>query len=247
MSTNTSAAQAARALDTLLAGTSDLAGRLAITRDQLRGRIVFTSSFGREDQAILHAVATARLDVSDVTFDTGRLFPETLETIEATAGRYRIPISVISPDASATQALIARDGVLGFRTSIEARKACCDVRKVIPLEGSLKGAAGWIVGLRRDQSTDRSGTPLVAYDDVFGVLKISPLADWTDQRLTDFLDDHDIPTNPLHAKGYPSIGCAPCTRAVAPGGDPRSGRWWWEQYEGKECGLHAGRRGGVAA
>jgi len=247
MSTDTTPAQTARALDTLFATTFDLAERLALAREHLSGRIVFTSSFGREDQAIVHAIATRRLDISVVTFDTGRLFPETLETIAATADRYRLAISVLSPDADATRSLVARDGILGFRTSVEARKACCKVRKVMLLANSLEGAAGWVVGLRRDQSADRSGTPFVAYDDVFGVVKVSPLADWTEERLSDYLAINDIPTNPLHAEGYPSIGCAPCTRAVAPGDDPRSGRWWWEQYEGKECGLHAGRRKGAAA
>jgi len=237
-----SAIPTASALDRLLHDRNDIVERLRAVRGHIDGRIVFTSSIGIEDQAILHAITAADVAIDVVTFDTGRLFPETLATIDASSRRYGRPIAVAVPDAVETSALVARDGILGFRSSVDARKACCHVRKVRPLEAALKGAAAWVVGLRRGQSADRAATPFAAYDPAFDVLKVSPIADWSDERLADFVGINDIPLNPLHAEGYPSIGCAPCTRPVAPGEDPRSGRWWWELLDGKECGLHTRRR-----
>ena len=136
------------------------------------------------------------------------------------------------------EALIARDGVLGFRNSIEARKACCHVRKVVPLKRPLAGAAGWVTGLRRGQSGGRADVPFAAWDEEFKLVKLNPIADWPLEKLEAYVEEHAIPVNPLHARGFPSIGCAPCTRAIQPGEDIRAGRWWWESDWGRECGLH---------
>jgi phosphoadenosine phosphosulfate reductase len=149
-----------------------------------------------------------------------------------------IPIRVLAPDAAAAEALVARDGVYGFRSSIEARKACCDVRKVRPLRRGLAGAAGWIPGLRRGQSAGRAEVPFAAWDGAYGLIKLNPLADWRLEQVEAYIARHGVPVNALHARGFPSIGCQPCTRAIRPGEDIRAGRWWWENEDGKECGLH---------
>ena len=233
----------AAALDQALATTASLAGRIRLIRDRIPGRIAFSTSLGIEDQAVLHAIAAADANIDVFTLDTGRHFAETLETIAASRARYGVNIRLVAPDASEVEALTTRDGVFGFRNSVDARKACCDVRKVRPLNRALAGASGWITGLRREQAASRTTTPFAAYDTGLGLVKLNPIADWTLPQLEAFVADHAIPVNPLHARGFPSIGCQPCTRAVKPGEDIRAGRWWWER-EGeadlaqKECGLH---------
>jgi phosphoadenosine phosphosulfate reductase len=227
---------------------ADLAGRLAATPDLVRrieliaaavpGRVAFSTSLGIEDQAVLHAVAQSGTGIDVFTLDTGRLFPETLDTLAESEARYGVKIRVLAPEAAAVEALVARDGIYGFRASIEARKACCHVRKVEPLNRALAGAAAWITGLRRGQSAERAEVPFAAFDAEHGLIKVSPLADWDIERLKAYVAAHDIPVNPLHAKGFPSIGCAPCTRAIRANEDERAGRWWWENEDGKECGLH---------
>ncbi len=172
------------------------------------------------------------------TLDTGRLFPEVLETIELSELRFRIRIRLMAPVAEEVEELVARDGVYGFRNSIENRKACCEIRKVRPLNRALEGAQGWITGLRREHSDARADVPLAAWDAERGLIKINPVADWTTERLMTYLKANNVPVNPLHEKGFVSIGCAPCTRAIKPGEDPRAGRWWWETEDKKECGLH---------
>jgi phosphoadenosine phosphosulfate reductase len=200
------------------------------------GPIVFSTSLGIEDQAILHAIAAAGAPVDIFTLDTGYLFPETIETIALSEQRYGLGIRVLAPEAADVEALTARDGVMGFRLSIAARKACCEVRKVRPLRRALAGAGSWITGLRRGQSAGRSAVSFAAWDQEHRLLKINPLADWSLDRLEAYIAAHDVPVNPLHAKGFPSIGCQPCTRAIRPGEDVRAGRWWWESADGKECG-----------
>jgi phosphoadenosine phosphosulfate reductase len=170
--------------------------------------------------------------------DTGRHFPETLDTLDRSQKRYAVAIRVVAPDAAELEALVARDGVLGFRHSIEARKACCEVRKVRPLQRALAGASAWITGLRRGQSAGRHDIPFAAWDEGDGLIKVNPLADWSLEKLNAYILANDIPVNALHARGFPSIGCQPCTRAVRSGEDIRAGRWWWENEDGKECGLH---------
>jgi phosphoadenosine phosphosulfate reductase len=225
-------------IDAALSRVTRLEDRLVALRDRIEGRLTFSTSLGLEDQAVLHGINATRIITDVFTLDTGRHFPETLETIAASEQRYGRRIAVVAPDASALEVLVARDGVLGFRHAIEARKACCEVRKVAPLRRALQGAAGWITGLRRGQSTGRAAVPFAAWDADLGLIKLNPIADWSDDQLADYIRTHDIPINPLHAQGYPSIGCQPCTRAIRPGEDIRAGRWWWENEDGKECGLH---------
>jgi phosphoadenosine phosphosulfate reductase len=221
---------------------TDLETRLAEVARRAPGPIAFSTSLGIEDQAILHAIVAAGAKVDVFTLDTGRLFPETIETIERSEQHYGLRIRVMAPEAADVEALVARDGAMGFRLSIEARKACCDVRKVRPLKRALAGAGSWITGLRRGQSGGRGAVVLAAWDAEHRLVKINPLADWPLDRLEAYVAAHDVPVNPLHARGFPSIGCQPCTRAVRPGEDVRAGRWWWENEDGKECGLHANPR-----
>ena len=228
----------AEALDERLARVKSLTDRIREMRRRIEGRIVFSTSLQLEDQAILHAIAESGADIDIFTLDTGRLFPEVLETVELSEIRYRLRIRLVAPDANEVQELVARDGVFGFRHSIENRKSCCEIRKVRPLNRELSGAQGWISGLRREHSEERSEVKLAAWDDARGLIKVNPVADWSTQDLTAYVAANNIPVNPLHARGFVSIGCAPCTRAVQPGENPRAGRWWWENEEKKECGLH---------
>jgi phosphoadenosine phosphosulfate reductase len=215
-----------------------LAARLATARASLHGRIVFTTSFGLEDQAIAHAIFSQNLDIDVLTLDTGRLFEETYAVWRDTEQKYGIRIPALTPDRPALESWIIVHGINGFRDSVAARHGCCHVRKVEPLLRALIGASGWITGLRADQSRDRSQTPLAASDPNGGVLKINPLADWRREDIAAYVAQHTIPYNALHDRGFPSIGCAPCTRAVKVGEPERAGRWWWEQEAKKECGLH---------
>ena len=217
----------------------DLFGRLAAVRSAIAGRIVFTTSFGLEDQAVAHAIFVQHLAIDIVTLDTGRLFPETHQVWAETERRYGRRIHAIVPEHAQVEAFVGRHGIDGFRASVEARHACCGVRKVAPLGRALNGAAAWITGLRAEQSAERADIRFAALDPVHRLIKVNPLLDWTRSRLADFVHLHHIPYNALHDRGFPSIGCAPCTRAVEPGEPERAGRWWWEQEEKKECGLHS--------
>ncbi len=238
----------ARKLDRELSELPDLEARLELIAETITGRIAFSTSLGLEDQAVLHGAAAANTNFDIFTLDTGRHFPETLETLEASELRYRLKIRLVFPDAAEVESLVARDGIMGFRQSIDARKACCEIRKVRPLNKALKGAAAWITGIRRDQSGNRASVPFAAWDGEHQLIKLNPIADWTLEQLERYVDANDIPVNPLHAQGYPSIGCQPCTRAIRPGEDIRAGRWWWENEDGKECGLHnRPKKKGVAA
>lgn len=239
---------AAEHLNARLEGISGLPDRVAELRRSVEGRIAFSTSLGLDDQAILHAIAESGADIDVFTLDTGRLFPEVLETVELSEIRYGLRIRFVMPEAAEVEKLVARDGVFGFRQSVENRKACCEVRKVRPLNRELHGARGWITGMRREHSEDRAEVPLATWDEGRALLKVSPIADWSTKELTAYIADNAIPVNPLHARGFVSIGCQPCTRAVQPGEHPRAGRWWWEQEEKKECGLHMNpRREGKAA
>jgi phosphoadenosine phosphosulfate reductase len=240
--------RAAEELNARLEGIDSLAGRIAELRRSIEGRITFSTSLGLEDQAILNAIAEARADIDIFTLDTGRLFPEVLETVELSELRYGLRIRLVAPEATEVEALVGRDGVFGFRNSVENRQACCEVRKVRPLNRELEGAQGWIAGVRREHSDERASVPLAAWDETRALVKINPIADWSTPTLTAYIAEHNIPVNPLHARGFISIGCQPCTRAVQQGEDPRAGRWWWEHEEKKECGLHMNpRREGKAA
>ncbi len=234
-------------LDAALRRPADLTARLAALLRATPGRVVLTTSFGLEDQVLTHAAASAmalpefadagrRIEVA--TLDTGRLFTETLDTWAATERRYRLRVAAFAPDTATVEALVAGQGVEGFRDSLDARRACCGVRKVAPLHRVLAGAALWITGLRADQSAAREATPFASWDEQFTVVKAAPLADWSRDDAQRFAEANRVPLNPLHARGFLSIGCAPCTRAVAPGEPERAGRWWWEDESRKECGLH---------
>ena len=230
-------------LANILRGLSP-AERIARLRREVDGKIVFTTSFGLEDQVILHLIAgeSAGIDIDVVTLDTGRMFRETYDLWAATERRYGRRIRAVYPAGDDLEAFVRQYGINGFYDSRDARAACCHARKVVPLARALAGASAWIVGLRADQSGNRQGTDVVTRD-ARGLLKVSPLFDWTREAVHAFALAHDVPLNPLHAQGFVSIGCAPCTRAIAPGEPERAGRWWWETDDKKECGLHgAGSR-----
>jgi phosphoadenosine phosphosulfate reductase len=233
-----SGVEVAVALDRRLAALPRIEDRIAEIVRSIPGRVAFSTSLGIEDQALLHAIAASGDDVDVFTLDTGRHFPETLETLQASEQRYHRRIRVVVPDAREVEELVARDGIFGFRLAVENRKSCCDVRKVRPLKRALEGAAGWITGLRREQSAGRAHVPFAAWGEEHGLIKVNPMADWTLAQVEAYVAENKVPLNALHAKGFPSIGCQPCTRAIRPGEDIRAGRWWWENEDRKECGLH---------
>ncbi|MEO8038257.1 MAG: phosphoadenylyl-sulfate reductase [Betaproteobacteria bacterium] len=218
-----------------LAGTL-VATLRAITRDH--ARVALASSLGAEDMVLTDVILSARLPVEIFTLDTGRLHRETLDVIDRVKARYGHDIAVIRPDAVAVDAYVRTHGRDGFYESVELRKACCRIRKVEPLARALAGMDAWITGLRRSQSSTRTQLGLREHDAIHGIAKFNPLADWSEADVWAHLREHDVPYNPLHDRGYPSIGCEPCTRAVRPGEDVRAGRWWWETADSKECGLH---------
>lgn len=216
--------------------------RLRALRAAVQGRVVLTTSFGIEDQLLTHLIASEGLEIEIVTLDTGRLFPETYELWERTEARYGIKVRSFHADHVALEEYVAEHGVNGFYDAVELRQACCAIRKVEPLRRALSGAKAWVTGLRADQSTGRGTVRLADWDAQHGLIKVSPLFDWNRGQVATCAEVERVPVSPLHAKGYASIGCAPCTRAIQPGEDERSGRWWWEQGA-KECGLHVERNG----
>ncbi len=202
-------------------------------------KIVFSTSLSYEDQVITHIIAQNGLPIDIFTLDTGRLFEETHKVAQETRVKYpNITIETFYPDAISTQELIRNQGINGFFDSVENRKNCCGVRKVEPLNRALKGAEIWISGLRRSHSNNRGDLPLAEMDAGRNIIKLYPLIDVEDAPIWDYVKVHNILYNDLHDKGFPSIGCAPCTREVAAGEDMRAGRWWWEQDDAQECGLH---------
>jgi phosphoadenosine phosphosulfate reductase len=227
----------------LSAAGESIPARLRGLVEVVAGRLVFTTSFGIEDQLIAHHIFTEKLPIEVVTLDTGRLFPSTYKLWQETEERYGVRIRSYHPDAQAVAAMVADAGINGFYHSKEARVACCDVRKVEPLARALKGAAAWVTGLRADQSGQRSAIALASWDSERSLLKLAPLFDWTRERVAAECGVLGVPVNELHAKGFLSIGCEPCTRALRPGEPERAGRWWWESDEAKECGLHVGSDG----
>jgi len=217
------------------AGAEDV---LADAAGRFPGRVAFASSLGLEDQVLTAMIAEAKLDIPIFTLDTGRLYPETYDLIDRTSKLYGVTLHAYFPAAGEVEEMVDRDGVNLFRDSIEARKRCCEIRKVRPLRRAQTELDAWICGLRSGQGATRQKVDPVEWDDAAGLVKINPLAAWDEARVWDYVRAHDVPYNPLHDAGFPSIGCAPCTRAVAPGEDARSGRWWWESAEQRECGLH---------
>jgi phosphoadenosine phosphosulfate reductase len=207
----------------------NLSYRVAAIRRIVSGRVVFTTSFTLEDQAIAHAIFSQGLAIDVVTLDSGRLFPETFEVWARTERRYGRRILAAYPDHVAADALVRRQGINGFYCSIEARHACCAVRKVEPLRRALADAVAWVTGLRAGQPDERGGARFAIVAPRHRVIRVNPLFDCSREQVVAFIREHDIPYHPLHDRGFPSIGCAPCTRAVKPGEPENAGRWWWEQ------------------
>jgi phosphoadenosine phosphosulfate reductase len=202
------------------------------------GKVIFTTSFGIEDQVITHKIFSNNLDIKVVTLDTGRLFPETYDVFSRTIIKYNKKINVCFPDYISVEKMVTEKGPFSFYESVENREECCKMRKVIPLSRALAGMNCWISGIRADQSGNRSLMSNLEYDPDKKLFKFHPLFDWTLEDVEGYLKQYDIPYNSLHDKGFVSIGCEPCTRAVIKGQDFRSGRWWWENDGPKECGCH---------
>jgi phosphoadenosine phosphosulfate reductase len=200
--------------------------------------IAFASSFGAEDVALIDIVAKVAPQIRMFTLDTGRLHDETYEVMERVRERYGLTVQSYFPDREAVERLEREKGFYSFRESIEARKECCGIRKVEPLRRALSGLRAWMTGLRASQAVTRTDMHAFEWDEGNGLAKVNPLIDWSDEQTWDYVRANDVPYNRLHDQGFPSIGCAPCTRAIQPGEDIRAGRWWWENPENKECGLH---------
>lgn len=205
------------------------------------GKIALSSSYGAEDQVLTDMLVKIDPMVKIFSLDTGRLPEETYALMEQTNRKYGIKVDVYHPDAAEIEALYAKQGINGFRESIENRKECCHVRKIKPLRRALEGLDVWITGLRRSQSPTRETMKLIEWDEANGLIKLNPLIEWDEEKVWDYIKTNNVPYNVLHDQGYPSIGCAPCTRAIREGEDLRAGRWWWENPEHKECGLHLNR------
>jgi phosphoadenosine phosphosulfate reductase len=202
------------------------------------GEVVFSTSLGYEDQVITHLIFENNIPVQVFTLETGRLFKETLDVLAETRRRYSQDITVYAPDLNAVAALESTKGLFSFYDSVENRKECCYIRKVEPLKRALTGKVVWITGIRAEQSPGRNDMPQVEWDEANQITKFHPLLNWSFEQVREFVRENKVPYNPLHDRGYVSIGCEPCTRAVKPGEDFRAGRWWWEQSSAKECGLH---------
>jgi phosphoadenosine phosphosulfate reductase len=212
---------------------------LAFFLNEFKGKIAFASSLGAEDQVLTHLISKIDPSARIFTLDTGRLFPESYDLIARTNSRYKINIEVYFPEAQKVEQMVREKGINLFYESVENRKLCCHIRKIEPLRRALLGVEMWITGLRKEQSNSRNTMTLVEKDENnHGILKLNPLIDWTKDMVWNFIRENNIPYNKLHDKGFPSIGCQPCTRAVEPGEDFRAGRWWWEMEGKKECGLH---------
>ena len=203
------------------------------------GKVIFTTSFGYEDQVITDMIFKNNIDIEVITLDTGRLFPETYKVYRSTLEKYKKPIKAFFPPADKVEELLLKKGPFSFYESLENRKECCYIRKVIPLKRALKGNEIWITGLRASQSANRSDLNFFEWDEVNEIIKYNPLLKWSLDDVKSYIKENYVPYNVLHDKGFVSIGCQPCTRAIQPGEDFRAGRWWWEQGAGKkECGLH---------
>lgn len=211
---------------------------LACARRVCGEKILFASSFGAEDQVLTDIIARHTLKIPIVTIDTGRLPQETCELIEATRQRYGVPIEILLPNPAEVEDLVTAYGADLFYESVDLRKRCCEVRKVRVLKRRLASHKAWICGLRKEQAPSRTDLSIAEWDEPNGLVKVCPLADWTTEQVWDYIRTHRVFYNTLHDRGYPSIGCQPCTRAVRDGEDIRAGRWWWERPEHKECGLH---------
>ena len=217
---------------------ADIAQNLRDIAAQYPGEVIFSTSFSWEDQAISHIIFSEKIDIEVFTLDTGRMFPETYSTWSRTLERYNQPITPYYPDAVSLQNFVAEKGPNNFYESVENRKQCCFIRKVEPLQRAVKGKKVWITGIRAEHSPNRHDMTQVEWDGSNNIVKYHPILHWSTDETVAFINKNGIPYNPLHDKGFVSIGCAPCTRAIRPGEDFRAGRWWWEDASKKECGLH---------
>lgn len=206
--------------------------------EEFKGKIALSSSLGLEDQVLTQMVCSIDKNVKIFTLDTGRLFPETYDLIHRTNKKFGIQMQVYFPEALPVEEMVKTKGINLFYDSIEDRKTCCRIRKIEPLRRAFAGLEVWICGLRREQSITRAEMQPIEWDEANGLIKLNPLIDWTEKHVRDYIKENKIPYNPLHDHDFPSIGCQPCTRAILPGEDLRAGRWWWENPETKECGLH---------
>ena len=222
----------------------ELSGKTIVEKLQLlaeihSGKVVFTTSFGYEDQVITDIIFRNKIDIKVVTLDTGRLFPETYKVYRSTLEKYGEKIGTYFPPTEEVEKMLREKGPFSFYESLANRKECCHIRKVIPLKRALKDHEIWITGLRASQSDNRSNLQEFEWDTNNGIVKYNPLLDWSLEQTIQYIKDNNVPYNILHDRGFVSIGCEPCTRAIQPGEDFRAGRWWWEHNSGKECGLHA--------
>ncbi|MFH0893226.1 MAG: phosphoadenylyl-sulfate reductase [Bacteroidota bacterium] len=211
---------------------------LSFAANTIKDRLVFASSLGAEDQVIVSMISQLKLKIHVFTLDTGRLFPETLQLLDRTITSLNIPIQVYFPDQAEVEEMVNKKGINLFYDSVENRKLCCRIRKVNLLTRALKNADAWITGIRSEQSENRSAMEVFEWDEGSKKIKVNPLLNWPLEMVWDYLKKNAVPYNPLHDKGFRSIGCSPCTRAVKTGQDFRAGRWWWEDSSAKECGLH---------
>lgn len=228
-------------------GRLNIATALSVLANEYPGKVTFSTSFSYEDQVITHEILTNNLPISIFTLDTGRLFAETYSVWSNTNEKYQAHIQPYYPQHATLEAFVAEKGPNAFYESVENRKQCCFLRKVEPLKRALAGNAVWITGLRAEHSSDRKDLPVVEWDESNQLIKYHPLLHWTNDEVKQYIRQHNIPYNPLHDKGFVSIGCAPCTRAIRPGEDFRAGRWWWEDSSKKECGLHVHEESSVVS
>ncbi len=212
--------------------------QLEFLAEKFKGKIAFSTSFGQEDQIISDIILKNNIDIEIFTLDTGRMFEETYKVWNITNKKYNTKITAYFPEKEEVEKMLKKKGIYSFYDSVENRKECCNIRKVFPLTRALKNVDLWITGLRAEQSVTRTDLHLFEKNETFNVIKFNPLKDWSYEDVLNYLKDYNVPYNELHDKGFLSIGCAPCTRAVKEGEDIRAGRWWWESKDKKECGLH---------
>jgi len=212
---------------------------LVYLAEKYLGKILFSSSFGMEDQIITDIIFTNSIPVKVVTLDTGRLFEETYKTHSRTLAKYGKKIHVYYPDRDSVEKLVTEKGPYSFYETVDNRRECCNIRKVEPIKRALRGHEIWVTGIRSGQSADRQNLTHIEYDKNYGLIKYNPLIDWSLERVQQYIRENHVPYNVLHDRGFLSIGCSPCTRAVQEGEDIRTGRWWWENNSSKECGLHS--------
>ncbi|MDO3625241.1 phosphoadenylyl-sulfate reductase [Mucilaginibacter sp. BT774] len=216
----------------------DPVAALSLLANRFAGQIVFSTSFGWEDQVITHMIFTNDLPIKVFTLETGRLFPETYYVWNRTMEMYEKPIHAYYPNNELLEKMVNTKGPSSFYESVENRKECCGIRKVEPLKRALAGNKCWVTGIRAEQSVNRHDMHNLEWDEQNNLIKFHPIYDWTLDQVKEYIRIHNVPYNTLHDRGFPSIGCQPCTRAVQPGEDFRAGRWWWEDQSKKECGLH---------